>query len=331
MHCLGLYALAAAMLPLTSLRAVEPKSLVKERAFKQLTEPPCSYCVNQNRKGLLGPNERVLAWVRGAHNGGAFPLRHFIAAPRVINDTYGIFFYDPDGGYVAGYKKDYGYEFHGWRSGVMTVKHKDGTVFSALSGLGLEGPRKDARLPRIPTMLTNWGHWLMLHPESTAYDLFDGTKYPMAELPVSVSGEAKETMNDPDRRLPVESMVVGLEAGDARLAVPVDFSKERDCFNVEAGGKPVAVFVYGLTQSAIAWERNIAGQTLTFYADQISPETAPFKDKETGTRWTLAGRGVDGPLRNQELTWAPSIACKWYAWCAENPGTEVYAKRAIEK
>jgi hypothetical protein len=311
--------------------ASEPKSLIKDGAFKQLTEPPCSYCVNQNRKGLLKENERVLAWVRGQHNGGAFPIRHFIAGPRVINDTYGLFFYDPDGGYVSAFKKDYGYEFHGWRNGVMMVKHTDGTVFSALSGLALEGPRKGQRLERIPAMQTTWGHWLMLHPESTAYDLFDGNKYPVAELPVSLSAEAKQTLNSDDSRLPVESIVVGIESGDARLAVPVDFSIERACFNVEVGPEPVTVFSYGLTQSAIAWSRKLDGQVLTFYADKISPETAPFKDKETGTRWSLAGRGIDGPLRNKELNWVPSIACKWFAWSAENPGTEVYANRTASQ
>ena len=303
--------------------AAEPRVIIKDGAFKQLTEPPCSYCVNQNRKGLLKADERVLAWVRGAHNGGAFPMRHFIAAPRVINDTYGIFFYDPDGGYVSGFKKDYGYRFHGWRNGVMLVKHEDGTLFSALTGRGVEGPRKERVLTRIPTVQTTWGHWLMLHPESTAYDLFDGNKYPMAELPDSISAEARQTMGPVDSRLPAESMVVGIEAGEARLAVPVDFAIERACFNAEADGKPVTVFVYGLTQSAIAWSRQLDGQTLTFFADEISPETAPFKDKETGTRWTLAGRGVDRPLRNKELEWAPSIACKWFAWSAENPETRL--------
>src|SRR5205823_6592189 len=28
--------------------------------------------------------------------------------------------------------------------------------------------------------------------------------------------------------------------------------------------------------------------------------TAPFKEQETGTRWTLPGRAVDGPLKGQE-------------------------------
>ena len=68
----------------------------KPGQFKALTEPPCSYCSTQHRKGLIRRDDRVLAWLRAAHNGGAVPLRHFLSRRRVINDTYGLFFYDPD-------------------------------------------------------------------------------------------------------------------------------------------------------------------------------------------------------------------------------------------
>src|SRR5438034_11262718 len=70
--------------------------LSKPGLHKSLTEPPCSYCSTQNRKNFIRSDDRVIAWLRGAHNGGAIPLRHFLAGPRVINDTYGLFFFDPD-------------------------------------------------------------------------------------------------------------------------------------------------------------------------------------------------------------------------------------------
>ena len=141
---------------------------VEPGRFKALIEPPCSYCSTQHRKGLIRDQDRVLAWLRGSHNGGAFPIRHFIAGQRVINDTYGLFFYDPDGGFVSAFRKDYGYELYGWRNGVMVVQGKDGTLWSALSGIAFDGPLKGERLARIPSLTTNWSYWIMLHPESTA-------------------------------------------------------------------------------------------------------------------------------------------------------------------
>lgn len=299
--------------------------LARPDLFQPLTEPPCSYCVNQDRKQLIAPGEVVLAWLRGGHNGGAFPLRHFLAAPRVLNDTYGLFFYDPDGGYVSAFEKDYGFSFHGWRGGVMVVRGPDGTLWSALTGIALEGPQKGSRMKRVPSMLTSWGHWLMLHPESTAYDLFDGQKYRVAELPLEMTEEALNNMTAVDPRLDRFAMVLGIEGDPGKLAVPLTGLADRHVATATLDGRPVAVFWYGPTNSAVAWSPLVDGRPLDFYADGISPETAPFKDRQTGTRWTLAGRGVDGPLRGRELEWVPSLQCRWYAWSGEYPDTEIHA------
>jgi hypothetical protein len=299
------------------------KIIAKPDLFAPLTEPPCSYCVNQNLKRIIKDNDVVLAWIRGQHNGGAMPLRHFIAAPRVVNDTYGLFFFDADGGYVASYKKDYGYRFYGWRGGVMVVKGKDGTLWSALSGRAIEGPQAGAKLERVPSMLTTWKHWLMLHPESTAYDLFDGKKYPVAELPTDISPDALASIGDVDQRLEKFSMVLGIEGNHETTALTLENLGDRNCRMTSVDGKSIAVFWYGPTKTAVAFVAEVDDQPLTFYADDISPETAPFKDRETGTRWTLAGRAVDGKLRGRELEWAPSIACRWYAWSHEYPKTKI--------
>jgi len=103
---------------------------------------------------------------------------------------------------------------------------------------------------------------------------------------------------------------------------------ERACFNDTLAEQPIAVFWYQPTKSATAFSRQVDGRTLTFYADAVSPETAPIKDRETGTRSTLAGRAVDGPLRGKELQWVNSIQCLWYAWAAENLETQVYETSA---
>jgi hypothetical protein len=305
-------------------QGAEEGILPRPGAFHQLTEPPCSYCSTQDRKGLIRLDDPVIAWVRGAHNGGAIPLRHFLAASRVINDTYGLFFYDPDGGYVSGFKKDSGYEFYGWRRGVMVTRGKDGSIWSGLTGRAIEGPQAGQRLERLPSLTTQWGYWLMLHPESTAYDLFDGKRYPMAELPTSMSVEARQTMGTPDPRLPPLKIVLGIELGEHGKAFPLDEAVERACWGDKVADEEIAVFWYGPTRSAVAYNRLLGDQLLTFYADAASPDTAPFKDKQTGSRWTLAGRAVDGPLRGKELKWVRSVQCRWYAWVAEYPDTECY-------
>ena len=294
-----------------------------------ITEPPCSYCSTQHLKSLIRGNDRVIAWLRAAHNGGAFPIRLFLAGPRVVNDTYGLFFYDPDGGYVAAYEKDYGYHFHGWRNEVMVVKGEDGTLWSALTGKAIEGPLKGKQLTRIPSMVTNWNYWLMLHPESTTYDLFDGQKY--ASTPLPKQEDASESRKRTDDRLNVNQEVVGVESATSQRAYPLPTAEARACILDEIDGEAIAVFWYGSTKTAVAFNRQVNGRALTFYADDISPESAPFKDRETGTRWTIAGRGIDGPLRGHELTWAKSIQCRWYAWASEYPKTTIFEKTKADE
>ena len=307
--------------------SAETNHIDKPGLYQSLTEPPCSYCSTQNRKGFVRNDDPVIAWIRGAHNGGAIPIRHFLTAPRVINDTYGLFFYDPDGWYVSAFKKDKGYEFQGWRNGVMVIKGADGSLWSALTGRAFDGPKKGQRLERQPSFLTEWGYWLMLHPESTAYNLFDGRKYPVAEIPDEISAEAKATMGKVDSRLKPDALVLGIESGSFVKAYPLDQTRERACFTDQQDGIAVAVFWYKPTRSAIAFSSKLRDRSLSFYADDASPETAPFKDKETGSRWTLAGRAVDGPLRGKELEWVNSVQCKWYAWVAEFPETVRFAEK----
>ena len=114
-----------------------------------------------------------------------------------------------------------------------------------------------------------------------------------------------------------------LEWDEAQGFMLLDDLGERACQLDRVGNQEIAVFWFGPTKTAVAFSRTLEGRTLTFYADEVSPESAPFKDKETGTRWTLAGRGVDGPLKGKELTWAPSIQCHWAAWSSEYPKSAI--------
>jgi len=197
-------------------------------------------------------------------------------------------------------------------------------LWSALTGIAFDGPKKGQRLERIPSMVTNWEHWMMLHPESTAYNLFDGETYRATPLPTSMSDEAKRSMGEVDPRLKPLANVLGVEFGTVNKAYALDELPARACLLDTVGDREVAVLWYGPTQTAVAFDRQVGDQSLTLYADDVSPESAPFKDKETGTRWTLAGRAVDGPLQGKELTWVNSIQCRWYAWSAEYTETQLH-------
>src|SRR5206468_10610195 len=86
-------------------RADGPPVVARPDAFQTLVNPACSHCKDEARRraGDLRADDRVLAWTRGYSDGGAIPIRFFLAPHRVVSDSYGVFVYDPDAGYARGF------------------------------------------------------------------------------------------------------------------------------------------------------------------------------------------------------------------------------------
>jgi len=71
-------------------------------------------------------------------------------------------------------------------------------------------------------------------------------------------------------------------------------------------------------QTAV-YDRRVGTRVLTFH-----PVQGGFRDRETGSGWTLAGRAVDGPLQGQRLKPIPHGNHFWFAWAVFRPRTEVW-------
>src|SRR5438132_5092358 len=165
---------AAIVLCTSAAAAQEPRVIAEPDTFKTLVNPQCSHCRDEakRRAADLKDDDRVLCWIRGYSDGGAIPYRFFLSQYRVISDTYGVFVHDPDAGFARGFAPSLDFKFHGWRNGVMVIEHKDGTLYSALSGQAFAGPKKGTRLKPVPAIQSNWGWWLKRYPDTVAYHLY---------------------------------------------------------------------------------------------------------------------------------------------------------------
>ncbi len=300
--------------------------------FKTLVNPQCSHCADEakRRPKELRDDDRVLAWIRGKYDGGAVPFRFFLVPYRVISDTYGVWVYDADAGFVRGYEPSLDFSFHGWRNGIIVIRHKDGTLFSALSGVAFDGPQKGAVLKPLPTLETDWGYWLKAYPGTVAYNMFE--KYVAQDLPTAANTESVSTRLPADARLKSDELVIGLAVGDKAKAYPISLLSSNHIIRDSVGGQEVVVLWYAPTKTAAIYATRMENETtperLKLRHDAQIP-TAPFMDHETFSHWTIEGRAVEGPLKGKTLVWLPGVQCKWFAWAAEYPKTEIYS--ATEK
>ena len=308
----------------------EPKSLFRPELFETLINPACSHCVDESRRqaGVLRDDDRVLAWVRGKYDGGAIPYRWFLVPYRVISDTYGVFAYDADADFVRGWPASLDYRFHGWRNGVMVMKHKDGTLFDCLTGLAFDGPRKGEQLTPLATIETDWGPWLKANPGTVAYAMI--SKFQPQAVPKSFLPEAKKTRPAPDPRLDAEERVFGLsQAGEGRAWPLKSFGPAAESRTAKLAGQEVVILWDGRTRTAAAYAPETDGpkrEPATLAVD-LSAADSPWVDKETGSRWSVAGRAVSGPRKGQTLRWLPGVMVKWYAWAANYPKTSLEVSR----
>src|SRR5262245_27555215 len=260
------------------------KQAERPNFFKTLVNPECSHCVDESKRraGDLRDDDRVLAWIRGKYDGGAVPFRFFLVPYRVISDTYGVWVYDAEAGFVRGYEPSLDFSFYGWRNGVMAIQHKDGTLFSALSGVAFDGPRKGAALKPLPTIETDWGYWLKSYPGTVAYHMFE--KYVAQELPTSPNAESVATRPSPDARLKSDEPILGIAMGDQAKAYPISILSSNHIIHDRIGDQDVVALWYAPTKTAAIYAPRMENETtptrLQLRHDaQIA--TGPFMDHET--------------------------------------------------
>jgi hypothetical protein len=311
----------------------EPEILLtKPEAFRTLVNPECSHCKieAQRRSSELRDDDRALCWIRGYADGGAIPIRFFLNSYRVISDSYGVFVYDPDAGFARGFEPSYDFTFEGWRDGVMIMKNKDGTLYSCLTGLAFEGPKKGERLTPIPTLVSNWGFWLKHYPDTVAYHMFD--KYKPTELPTATNDDSRKSRTPADQRLDAEREILGVVDHGKPRAYPLDALAHAGLIKEESDGESRVVLWCEPTHTAAAYrpvamppstEDKAKSRTVTLALnDKQAPGT--FVDTETHSQWDIAGRAVDGELKSWTLEWLDGTQVKWFAWAAEYPATLIY-------
>jgi hypothetical protein len=138
-----------------------------------------------------------------------------------------------------------------------------------------------------------------------------------------------------DDRAAAMQRVVGITIDDDAVAYSLEgvSGGEAKATNVEVGGQDVVVFWKSGQASALestelgggrdvgsvgVFSRLVNGETLVFESAGDG-----FFDDNTGSRWTITGEAVVGPLKGSHLAAIPHLDTFWFAWSTYQPETSL--------
>lgn len=180
------------------------------------------------------------------------------------------------------------------------------SLWSHLLGQAMRGPLKGKELEMLPSVMTDWATWHMQHPDTTVLNL-------------------RRTSNRYQRnfyRQPSQ-FVIGMAAGGSARAWPLDQLVNHPVVNDTFGVDPILIIFMRDSATALAFDRRVKGQTLTF-------RTAEGKllDEQTGTQWDPAsGQAVAGPLQGEYLARRIGVVSYRRAWRDFHPESSYWMAR----
>lgn len=290
----------------------------------------------------LHPREAVVAFSwRG--DARAYPIRHLVWHP-VVNDVVGgqpvLLVYNPFAAAAAAFDRMHRDQPLRFRvSGKLRLADplpydlQTESWWQGMGGTALVGELAGTELASLPVWLVSWQAFRESHPGGLVLQPPPG-RLPYGHNPyLGQTWEERAPLRGEAPGLPAGAAVLGLRVGEAWVAYPLAYLQAAGALNDEVGGLPVAVFhAPGPADPRLgapfaggpplgvahAFRREVGERVLTF-----TPAAGAFLDRETGSRWNLLGRAVEGPLQGEELPPLPGLRLPWGLWWSLYPSTEI--------
>ena len=221
-----------------------------------------------------------------------------------------------------------------WRGMATMYDQATQSVWIQLNGTCVSGPRAGTRLKTLPHVThTTWKRWLQLHPRTTVMDrravnLRDGDTYMSRRASASGSPymppELRPHLRLEDRRLRPMELLLGLSLSRTHMAFSQADLQLRPVIETEIDGTPISVWFDASEKTAVAFDRRLGDETLTF----STMGRGRFTDQQTGSIWTMDGRCAGGARQGARLRRLQGVWTEWYAWVAVHPDTKVWGERS---
>lgn len=214
-----------------------------------------------------------------------------------------------------------------YRDNLVMYDHQTNTLWSQLLGQSLRGALRQQRLAVVPSILTTWGEWKLLHPETLVLSAERLGQYEGAVIDpyagyygTGAAGLAGDVVHSAD--VPAKALVVGVQIGSLFRAYPLPMLSELRLVEDERGGVPLLLVYDEPLQVVYVYRREVGEERLSFAAATSPPI---LHDSLTNSTWDWrTGEAVAGPLAGEKLTSYQATLTFWFAWAGVFPETDVY-------
>jgi hypothetical protein len=193
----------------------------------------------------------------------------------------------------------------------------------------ISGPLKGEHLELYPFLLTDWGEWRRLHPDTVVLKPLPGyadripEKNEMIRQGLSGEGSAPPGVLRVDDRLKPKTMVLGLAVGGSDEAFPLSILRQARVINEQIGGQPVLVVHQPQSDTTTAFIALVKGARLKFVP--ANAEATELIDEQTKSRWNPYGECISGAFKGSQLTSLILEPEYWFAWSEFHTDTKIYA------
>jgi Protein of unknown function (DUF3179) len=295
---------------------------------------------------FLSPRDPVLTLQIGA-DARAYPVQILIWH-EIVNDTVGgvpvavtycplcnsAIAYDRR---AAGRVLSFGTSGRLYDSNLVMYDRQTQSLWVQFTGQAVAGVLTAHRLRAYPMQTVSWSAWRASHPHGwvlsrdTGYTRPYGTNpYPgydnIGSRPFLFSGKV-------NGRYTAMTRLVGIRYRGNAVAVLLSALRRRRVIDLTIAGQPVIVWWQPGTASALSGT-TVAGGSDVGATGAFLPvahgrrlhflaAAGGFRDRETGSHWTVLGHADTGPLAGQNLTPVIHEDTFWFVWAAFRPHTSV--------
>ena len=308
----------------------------------------------EEAKAWLKGNEPVIALIRQG-DARAYPLQILIWH-EIVNDVVGgdpvlitfcplcnssIVFDRRVGGQV------YGFGTSGLlrNSDLVMYDRSTESLWQQLTGEGIVGKHAGDQLTFLASSIVSFDEFRNAYPDGkilsrdTGYSRTYGSNpyvgYDrIGESPFLFSGEIDDRLTAMER---VVAVTLNLGGREVNVAYPYSFLASERVINDVQSDIHLVVFHEPGTSSALDTRDISDGRDIGatgVFKPEVDGEHLSFTvkndvitDRNTGSRWDIFGRAIEGPLKGTQLEPVVHGDHFWFAWAAFKPKTIVYGQR----